>query len=574
MKIKTKLSLGLGLLLALILILSSIGTRQVKVLSNDTENILVANYNTLDYARKMLVVLDELPLDSTSISKFELNLKKQQNNITEIGEKELTDKLSQDLDRLKLNYQSSETSTLIRKDLTDIMFLNMLAIERKSNVAKTTAKESTWWIAITGAICLIIAFTLFVNLPGSIANPIKELTASIKQIAAMNYSERVHFKSNSEFGELANSFNVMAKKLEEYNSSNLSKLMIEKKRVETLVDNMHDPVIGLDEKKKVLFANHEAVKILGINLENLIGKPAEEIAVTNDLMRSLLQELVAKINSHTSQTPLKIYANNKESYFEKEIVDISIIPTGEPEAKHIGHFIVLKNITPFKELDFAKTNFIATISHELKTPISAIKLSLQLLENKSTGQINTEQKQLLESIKDDSNRLLKITGELLNLSQVETGNIQLNIQSCEAKQIVQYAIETVKTTADQKQITLLVNIDPGLKPVKADSEKTAWVLVNLLTNAIRYSKEKSRISIEANKELEKVRFSVTDHGQGIDAKYLDKLFNRYFQVPGSNTSGTGLGLSISKEFIEAQGGEITVESTIGLGSKFSFVLNT
>jgi NtrC-family two-component system sensor histidine kinase KinB len=574
MKIKTKLTLGIGLLLALITLLSAIGSRQVTVLSNDTENILVANYNTLDYARKMLVVLDEIPADSSSISKFEINLEKQQNNITETGEKELTDKLAQDLERLKANYNYSPVYSILRKDLTDLMFLNMLAIERKSNIAKVTARESTWWIAITGTFCFLIAFTLFVNLPGSIANPIRELTASIKQIAAMNYSERVHFESHNEFGELAGSFNIMAKKLEEYNNSNLSKLMIEKKRVETLVNNMHDPVIGLDEKKTILFANHEALKILGARPEELIGKPAQDIAVTNDLMRSLVQEIVIAKDAGKNMKALKIYADDKESYFDKEIVNISIVPTGEKEPKHIGHFIVLKNITPFKELDFAKTNFIATISHELKTPISAIKASLQLLENKDTGQINEDQKQLINGIKDDSNRLLKITGELLNLSQVETGNIQLNIQPSDPKQILRYALEAVKMGADQKNISLQVVTDERLPAIKADTEKTAWVLINLLTNAVRYSHENGKVIIEVKNTDNKIVFSVKDFGKGIDAKYKDKIFTRYFQVPGSSKSGTGLGLSISKEFIEGQGGEINVESKIGEGSKFSFSLNT
>lgn len=465
----------MGLLLFLILLISLIGSRQVTLLSNATENILEANYNTLDYARKMLVALNELPADSSSISKFEFNLKKQKGNITEIGEKEITDKLSYDLERLKLNFYSKQANENIRTDLTDLMFLNMLAIERKSNIAKTTAIASTGWIAFSGTICFVIALSLLISLPGSVANPLAELTASIKEIAAMNYSERVHFESNSEFGELANSINIMAKKLEEYNNSTLSKLMIEKKRVETLVDNMPDPVIGLDEEKRILFANHEAVKLLGISLDSLIGRPAEEIAMSNELMRSLLQDLVISPDRALVKRPLKIYANKKESYFDKEIVNISIVPTGEIDSKQIGQVIVLKNITPFKELDFAKTNFIATISHELKTPISAIKLSLQLLESKSIGQINEDQRQLLESIKDDSNRLLKITGELLNLSQVETGNIQLNIQTCDPLEIVQYALDAVKTTADQKNVTMLIKKEKDLRAVKADSEKTAWV---------------------------------------------------------------------------------------------------
>lgn len=125
--------------------------------------------------------------------------------------------------------------------------------------------------------------------------------------------------------------------------------------------------------------------------------------------------------------PVKIYADNKESYFEKEIIPIKIIPTGEKEEKLIGNVILLQNITPYKELDFAKTNFIATVSHELKTPISSIKMSLQLLENKQVGELNEEQKSLVESIKDDAQRLLKITSELLNMTQVESGTIQMSV---------------------------------------------------------------------------------------------------------------------------------------------------
>jgi PAS domain S-box-containing protein len=572
MKTKAKLTLGVGLLFLLIILLSVLGTVYINAINKDTQNILVANYNTLDYSRSMLIALDEDIASQENLKRFADNLQKQQNNITEIGEKELTEKLVSDFEKLKSVPHDSLIHIAIRKDLTGIMLLNMQAIQRKSNVAKQTAKDAIWWIAITGTFCFLIAFILLVNLPGNIANPIKELTNSIKQIAAKNYSERVHFESNSEFGELAEAFNTMAQKLEEYNNSNLSKIMFEKKRIETLINNMHDPVIGLDEKKKILFVNDEALKILGIKAEELTGKLAQDIAVTNDLMRSLVQELMLAKEEKVDKKPMKIYADSKESYFEKEIVPISIIPTGEKETKHIGYFIVLKNITPFKELDFAKTHFIATISHELKTPISTIKASLQLLENKNIGTLNEEQKQLVDSIKDDSKRLLKITSELLNLSQVETGNIQLSIQQSDPSKILQYAIEAVKIQADQKQIKLETKIDEHLPMVKADEEKTAWVLINLLTNAIRYSPEKSAVIILVKKDTDKILFSVKDVGQGIEAKYKDKIFTRYFQIPGNNKSGTGLGLSISKEFIEAQGGKISIDSEFGAGSTFTIAL--
>ncbi|MES2681317.1 MAG: ATP-binding protein [Bacteroidota bacterium] len=572
MKIKTKLRLGLGILLALISLLAIMGAREIRALSGDTENILQANYNTLEYSRRMLVLLEQTSSGTSSISQFERELAKQQDNITEPGEKELTDQLTFDFEKLKADRTNNIIHSIIRKDLNELMFLNMKAIERKSNIAMNTANGAYFWIAIAGTFCFLIALVLFTNLPGHVANPIKELSASIKEIAAMNYSQRVNFESHDEFGELAESFNVMAKKLEEYNNSNLSKLMMEKTRIETLINNMHDPVIGLNENKTILFVNNEAVKILGMTPEQLIGKPAQDIAIYNNLMRSLLQEMNG-VNKPDKKA-LKIYAEEKESYFDKELIEIAITPTGEKEQKQIGHFIILKNITPFKELDFAKTNFIATISHELKTPIAAIKASLQLLEMPTTGSVNESQKQLMSGIKDDSNRLLKIIGELLNLSQVETGNIQLNIQQSDPHQILHYAIEAVKPQAEQKGITLDVKADDHLPFVKADTEKTAWVLINLLTNAIRYSYEKNRIIIEVKSQDNQVLFSVQDFGKGIESKYLGKLFNRYFQVPGSSKSGTGLGLSISKEFIEGQGGEIRAESEIGEGSRFSFTLNS
>jgi NtrC-family two-component system sensor histidine kinase KinB len=574
MKIKAKLTLGIGSLFVLIILLVAIGTREISTLSKATSNILDANYNTLDYTRQMLIALDALNSDVHALEKFEVNLKKQADNITEIGERELTAKLTLDFENLKANAKEAKNHVEIRKDLTDIMLLNMQAIERKSNIAKQTAVNSTNWIAVTGTVCFLIALLFMFNLPGSIANPIKELTASIKQIASKNYHERVYFERFDEFGELATSFNVMAKKLEEYNDSNLAKLMFEKKRIEMLINNMHDPLIGLDEQKVILFVNNEALKILGMKLEELIGKQAQDVALSNDLMRSLIRDSINSSPDKNTSKSLKIYADNKESYFDKEIVSISIIPTGEQNSLPIGQFIILKNITPFKELDFAKTNFIATISHELKTPISTIKASLQLLESKNTGELNEDQTQLVLSIKEDSNRLLKIVGELLNLSQVETGNIQLNIQPSDPTKILNYALEAIKTQADQKHVLINAVADEHLPLVKADTEKTAWVLINLLTNAIRYSGENGEISIIVKKESNRVSFSVQDFGKGIDAKYIDKIFTRYFQIPGSSKAGTGLGLSISKEFIEGQGGELRVESTIGEGSIFSFVLNT
>lgn len=573
MKIKQKLQLGMGLLFAMILLLALLSVFYIHRLSKDTKNILVANYNTLDYSRKMQLALDNNILLPENRQLFLHNLALQQKNITETGEAELTTSLATHFALLQQNLNDSQQVKNIRRDISNIMLLNMQAIQRKNKVAAGTSDNSIFWISIMGTICFIIAFTLLFNLPGNIANPVRELTVSIREIAERNYSRRLHFSKKDEFGELAASFNTMAEKLEEYQASSVQKLLIEKKRIETLINNMNDPVIGLDENMKILFMNHMALKISGLKSEQVIGKSVEALALRNDLIRSLVQETYENNRQkETTKLPVKIYADNKESYFAKEIIPIKIIPTGEQIEKLIGTVILLQNITPYKELDFAKTNFIATVSHELKTPISSIRMSIDLLENKQLGELNREQKSMVESIKEDTTRLLKITGELLNMTQVETGSIQMSVIPASVHEIIDYAVSANKVAADDKKIVLVREVPDNISAVLADKDKTAWVLNNLVSNAIRYSYENASVTIAAKEENSRIRFSVSDTGQGIEPRYVDRVFDRYFRIPGTKKEGTGLGLSISREFIEAQGGKMELQSEYGKGSVFSFFL--
>ncbi|MDE5491791.1 HAMP domain-containing sensor histidine kinase [Elizabethkingia meningoseptica] len=568
MKLKTKLTLGVGLLFLLIVLLSVIGALYINKLKSDTEKILTANYNSLEYAKNMMLALDKIDTDSArAVKSFEKNNVFQDKNLTEPGEKEASERLSIHF-KDYLQNKTAIREKQIRNDLATIMSLNMKAIERKSDIAIVTAGNATFWIVSLGTVCFMIAFTLLFNLPQTIAEPIRQLTSSIRQIADRNYHERVHFKGSEEFNDLANSFNVMAEKLEEYESSNLSKQLMDKKRIETLVNNMHDAVIGLDENHFIYMINDQALKITNLRKEDLVGKTAHEVSVNNDLLRELLKNI-----DHPSEEPIKIVADKKESYFEQEVIPISIIKTGEKEKKNIGKVILLRNITPFKELDFAKTNFIATISHELKTPIAAIKMGVQLLGNQKFGELNEQQQELLKGIDEDGHRLLTITSELLNLSQVETGNIRLNIESCNPAELVYTAAKNVEMLAEQKNIRIITEIKTNAEDrVAADFDKTVWVINNFLSNAIKHSFQEENIRMVVEKADKMICFSISDSGKGIDEKYHRQIFDRYFQVPGEHQSGTGLGLAISKNFIEKQHGEIGVSSSLNEGSTFYFTL--
>lgn len=575
MKIKTKLNAGVGLLFFMIIVLSTLGGWFIYQLKKDTQNILVANYNTLQYSRNMLLSLEEIGKEPFALSEFQKNLNLQRKNITEDGEKEATQNIHEHFSELKNDQGNLNLHSAIRKDIAELMQLNMNAIQIKSGIANTTAQNAIAVISIVGTLCFLIAFILMVNLPSNISNPIRELTSSIHQIANQNYRERVHFESNSEFGELARSFNTMAEKLQEYSESRIDKILKGKKRIETLIDNMHDAVIGIDENKKVLFVNDEALKISGLKKDNFVGKLIQDVAVSNDLIRDLIKEIIDINHPKNESETLKIFVEGKENYFEKETLDINVIPTGEHESRFIGQVIMLRNITPFKELDLAKTQFIGTVSHEFKTPISSIQMGLQLLENEKVGKLNTEQMKLLKGIDEDTVRLLKITRELLNLAQRESGMMQLNVYPFYVSTVVQEVVKTNQSAAAEKNIRFKTYIDPQLEKINADEEKIVWVLNNFVSNGIRYSPENSEIEISIDKSgNNSVKFSVADQGAGIEPQYLNQIFTRYFRIPGTKAEGNGLGLSICKDFVEAHGGRISVESKTGQGSVFSFVLSS
>ncbi|MEG0930742.1 MAG: ATP-binding protein [Algoriella sp.] len=564
MRIKTKLRLGFGLLFLLIVLLAAVATTSIYSLKNDTNNILHDNYNSLIYAKSMMQNLND-PENFNSKS-FERKLANQELNATEQGEKELNQQIRDKFDTYKAGNHSSELLKDIRISLLEVMEMNMQAIEIKSDFAEKTANQAILLIVFTGIACVFIAFNSLITIPSNIANPIQKLTNSIKEIASNNYKERVYLDKKDEFGDLALSFNTMASKLEEYNESHLATILKQKTRMETLINNMHDVVIGLDEQMQVIFANDEAVKVTGLTAKQMVNKAGKDLALHNDLIRLLLQNIETDIKK--DEKPLQIIVDEKEQFFTKEIFHIEIIPTGETIKQVVGHVIILRNITEFKELDAAKTRFIATVSHEFKTPISSMEMSLQLLRNKQIGSLNNEQNDLVTSIDDDVHRLLRITKELLNLTQIESGSIQMNKTKISPIEILENAVKANQTLAEQKNLVIETNIPNHLESIEVDLEKTALVLSNLISNAIHYSHENAKIWITIEQTMTETLFRVKDEGIGIPIEFLPKVFDRYFRVPGTHKEGTGLGLAISKEFIEAQKGKLDVLSEYGAGSEF------
>ena len=580
MKIKTKIRIGFGFLFVVVMLFGSISLYYMNQISDSAKVILKDNYETLSYTRNMRSILDQndLPLSLAVVAQFRKNLHFEQKNVTEQGEEQAVNALKTAFgvmnDPMVAEDQHKLALSSLRNQLMQIDRLNMAAIVKKNAAAQSAVDKASLYLVTAASFCFLVLFTFIVNFPGFVANPLKEFSEAIKEIGRKNYKQRLHFDGSDEFADLAKSFNEMVAELNKWENSNLAKIQSEKLRIEAIIEQMQDAIIGLNEKQEILFMNRVAAQILNLNEGQVLGLNVQDLMQKNDLLTRIVE-------NEGNLQPIKIYTDNRESYFQLQKREIVVDVEDEQDESVLrktrrtaGTVYILNNITEFKERDEAKTNFIATVSHELKTPISSIKMSLKLMDDERIGSMNPEQKQLVAHIKDDCSRLLKITSELLDLAQVETGNIQLNFVNAQPHEIVNYALNAVRFQAEQRDIELQLISTGILSPVNADVEKTAWVLINFLSNALRYSSERSKVQIGIIEKDNGIEFSVRDFGKGIDEQYQKRLFDRYFQVPadGNNKTGSGLGLAISKDFIEAENGKIWVESETGEGSRFCFLL--
>lgn len=248
-----------------------------------------------------------------------------------------------------------------------------------------------------------------------------------------------------------------------------------KKRIETIINKMNDAIIGLNEKNEIIFSNTYACRIMQLEQSALPGKYAPDVALQNEVFRSVMQDIIENSGKDFKDfKPLRLTLGKKVRYFTREILEVNISKTGESKSERAGIVVVLKNITRFLEQDEAKTNFIATISHELKTPISSLRLNLKLLDDSRIGVLNEEQKEIVHALKFEAEKMLSITTELLDLAQVETGKILFNLQQVPSARLFEYIKEIAYSQAKSKQIHINFSPEPDLPSVNADLEKTSW----------------------------------------------------------------------------------------------------
>ena len=611
MKIKFK-SVKFRLILIFIVILSTLTLSNLwaifnfKVLNNTVEKIFDSNYKSIAAAQQMESIIerqDSLQLSYLSTKdqkyidafikaekEFQNFLKQAKNNVTEKGEKDFVSELDTSYnsyintfykflakENLQTEYYFSEIFPKfekIKSTCKNLLELNQNAMILKRKEADITTKKASFLMITLTIIMTFLGIIVIIHSTKKILYQFNIFIDKIKKISGKDYSQKIPLNMDKEFNKLGLAFNQMTKQLDIYKQMDIEKILNEKSKAEAIVESISDGIIVTDMNNNIILVNEAAEKIFNIKEQDVLDRQFLE-GINNPKIFDSIQEVLKNKNLKSSlkQIEISLASNNKKMYCKVYVSSIS------KNNENIGVITLLQDITKSKEIDKMKTEFIATVSHEFKTPLTSIGMSVDLLSADKDINSNPMHKDLIRIIKEEKERMVYLIKDLLDLSKIETGKGQIKLENCKLKSILENSIEDLKNYCDEQEAeVILENIDKNLS-VYADPSKISLVIKNLISNAVKYRKEnvKPKILIDIIKKSNNVIVSVKDNGRGIPQDYLEKIFEKFIQVKVSNDGkieGTGLGLSICKGIIKAHNGEIWVESTVDKGSTFYFSLKS
>lgn len=611
MKIKFK-SVKFRLILIFIVILSTLTLSNLwaifnfKVLNNTVEKIFDSNYKSIAAAQQMESIIerqDSLQLSYLSTKdqkyidafikaekEFQNFLKQAKNNVTEKGEKDFVSELDTSYnsyintfykflakENLQTEYYFSEIFPKfekIKSTCKNLLELNQNAMILKRKEADITTKKASFLMITLTIIMTFLGIIVIIHSTKKILYQFNIFIDKIKKISGKDYSQKIPLNMDKEFNKLGLAFNQMTKQLDIYKQMDIEKILNEKSKAEAIVESISDGIIVTDMNNNIILVNEAAEKIFNIKEQDVLDRQFLE-GINNPKIFNSIQEVLKNKNLKSSlkQIEISLASNNKKMYCKVYVSSIS------KNNENIGVITLLQDITKSKEIDKMKTEFIATVSHEFKTPLTSIGMSVDLLSADKDINSNPMHKDLIRIIKEEKERMVYLIKDLLDLSKIETGKGQIKLENCKLKSILENSIEDLKNYCDEQEAEVtLENIDENLS-VYADPSKISLVIKNLISNAVKYRKEnvKPKILIDIIKKSNNVIVSVKDNGRGIPQDYLEKIFEKFIQVKVSNDGkieGTGLGLSICKGIIKAHNGEIWVESTVDKGNTFYFSLKS
>jgi NtrC-family two-component system sensor histidine kinase KinB len=445
--------------------------------------------------------------------------------------------------------------------------INQAAMERVVPRTHAIANQTAYGTMIASLIALALSVIATAWLTRVLIRPAENLTATVKQIGAGRVDLKIDVLSDDEIGQLSREFNKMTERLKRFEQLNIDRILAEKRKSEAIVESIADGIIVTDARMEIVHINNIVAGLFGTGIEEAVGSPVAEV-VDDERTLTLIRDGMTE-GAGPGDRPhfLQFEREGRRLYFRPKVT-----PLRDSSGTVTGVLTILQDVTQFRELDRMKSDFVATLSHEFRTPLTSVTMAVDILNQQILGSLNDRQRELIQSARDDCARLTKLARELLQLSKLEAGRMPVMNEDLDLAEVVDFSLRPLQIQFDERNIELVTDIPRDVPHIVADQQQISWVIINLVTNALKYTPAGGRIGVRLRGEDGSVRIDVSDTGAGIEPEYLESIFDRFVQIKSDGTStpgSVGLGLAIAKEIVEMYGGRIWAESEYGRGSVFS-----
>jgi two-component system, NtrC family, sensor histidine kinase KinB len=580
------------------------------VLGRNVGSILQDNYRSVLAAERMKEALERIDSAAMylvagerpramaqaeqSFPRFEAALTLQQHNITERGEPEATIALRQSwtdyraaFDRF-VHLSAGDHATLearyfetlnplfvATKNAADrILDLNQDAMVRKRDQARRSAERSNAVMLATALLASLIGLATSTVLTRRILSPLSILGQTARRLGDGDMEVRANVSRQDEIGKLARDFNSMADRLAQYRHSSLGELLQAQQQAQAAIDSLPDPILIFDLEGRLLSANRAAERVLHVTVEESTGAP---MVRAEPQIRAVVEKVRVKaLADQAGYAPAGFDEAVRVTPLGSDGNDVFLLPRAArvttEQGGLVGVTVILQDVTRVLRFDELKNNLVATVAHEFRTPLTSLRMAVHLCAEESVGPLNDKQLDLMQAARQDTERLQQIVDDLLDLSRIQAGRMELHRRKVSVESLIREAVLPFTVAARDKNLTLKSEILPGLGEADVDTERLGLVLANLIGNAVRYTPPGGSIVVRGRRAEAAAFIEVQDTGPGIPKQYQTAVFDKFFRMPGSGSDGAGLGLYIAKEITLAHGGRLSLSSEPGHGSLFSVEL--
>ncbi|PYQ54706.1 MAG: PAS domain-containing sensor histidine kinase [Acidobacteria bacterium] len=604
MTLRARLLLSQVPLVMAVLALGGVALQTLRSLGTASQDILKDNYRSVLAAQRMKEAAERI--DSAALfivagqeekaveqiasnrGTFESELRVEEGNITEPGEQEAADELRRRWDEYQMKVQAfvrltpDEARVAYFRDLEPaflavkaaanrILDMNQQAMVLKSERVQAVARRLQVATLLSALAALAVGALTTSRAITRALRPMAVLTHAVRRIGQKDFAARAKVAGTDEIAALATDFNAMAERLAEFEQSSLGAVVQARQASHAAIESLPDPVVVFDSAGKILAANQAA--------RTLLRLPADEQAARLGDVDPAPRAAIERARAHVLAGRGAYVPQGYEEAVRLSVggAQRQFLPRGsalyEAGGAIAGVAVTLQDVTRLRHFDELKTDLVATVAHEFRTPLTSLRMAVHLMLEQAAGPLTDKQAELLYAAREDCERMQTMVDDLLDLSRIEGGVLDVRPQATEVAPLVDHAVEAERAAAAEAKVDLRTEVPPGLPAVAADRERIHLVLVNLISNAIRHTPAGGSVRVAAAEDGGgRVKVRVSDTGTGIAREFQPRIFEKFFRLPDADAGGAGLGLFIARETVRAHRGDIGVESSPGQGTTIWFSL--